>query len=275
MILLRKLFEEIGMKKISTARKAIVCSILGVLVMVVAVYAQKELKTYAVHDENRPRPSVITPADEPGKPPSDAILLFDGKNTSEWICDKDNSPSKWKVENDYMEANKTGGIHTKREFGNCQLHIEWRTPAVVSGTSQGRGNSGIFLMNRYELQVLDSYGNVTYADGQAGAIYGQHPPIVNVCRGPGQWQSYDVSFLRPIFDDKGNCVRKARITEIQNGVVVHNNLEIEGATAHKVKAKYSPHRDKEPISLQDHGNPIAYRNIWIRELPEEPYLIGD
>jgi hypothetical protein len=178
----------------------------------------------------------------------------------------------------YMEVvKKTGDIRTKRAFGNCQLHIEWATPEKVSPKEIGqkRGNSGVFFMGRYELQVLDSYENETYADGQAASIYGQSPPLVNVCREPGQWQSYDVSFLRPIFDKKGECIRPARITVFHNGVVVQNNVEIKGSTAHKKKAKYSPHADKLPLSLQDHNNPMRFRNIWIRELPEQPYLIKD
>jgi len=239
---------------------------------------------YGVHDNNRPRPPVVTPAEQPGQPPSDAIVLFDGRDTSQWEKDRPGGGDiEWKVENGYMEiAKKAGGIRTKKSFGNCQLHIEWAAPAEVNpkATGQSRGNSGVFFMGRYELQILDSYQNETYADGQAASIYGQHPPLVNACRGPGQWQSYDVSFLRPVFapdqvGGKGNCIRKARITVLHNGAIVHNNVEIEGATAHKQKAKYSPHDEKAPISLQDHGNPIRFRNIWIRELPEQPYLIKE
>ncbi|MHC4595353.1 MAG: 3-keto-disaccharide hydrolase, partial [Planctomycetota bacterium] len=178
----------------------------------------------------------------------------------------------------YMEVvKKTGDIRTKRAFGNCQLHIEWATPRKVSPKEIGqkRGNSGVFFMGKYELQILDSYENETYADGQAASIYGQYPPLVNACREPGQWQSYDVSFLRPIFNKKGKCIRPARITVFHNGVVVQNNVEIKGSTAHKKKAKYSPHADKLPLGLQDHNNPMRFRNIWIRELPEQPYLIKD
>jgi hypothetical protein len=178
----------------------------------------------------------------------------------------------------YMEVvKKTGDIRTKKAFGNCQLHIEWATPGKVSTKEIGqkRGNSGVFFMGIYELQILDSYENETYADGQAASIYGQYPPLVNACREPGQWQSYDVSFLRPIFNKKGKCIRPARITVFHNGVVVQNNVEIKGSTAHKKKAKYSPHADKLPLGLQDHNNPMRFRNIWIRELPEQPYLIKD
>jgi hypothetical protein len=220
-------------------------------------------------------PPVIAPADEPANPPSDAIILFDGKDTSQWQSDK-GGRMKWKVENGYMEVNKTGGIRTTKSFGNCQLHIEWASPTPPKGKSQGRGNSGVFFMGRYELQVLDSYtannydDNRTYADGLAASLYGQYPPIVNACRKPGEWQTYDISFLAPKFDKDGKVIRRARITVLHNGIVVQNNVEYWGPSEHKQKnPRYRRHGDKEPISLQDHGDPIKYRNIWIRELPEQ------
>ncbi|MCK4791841.1 MAG: DUF1080 domain-containing protein, partial [Desulfobacteraceae bacterium] len=252
-----------------------VCLLLVALFACVTGYAAKQVVKYDVHDKTHPRPPVITPAGQPGQPPSDAIILFDGNDLSQWRSGK--GEAKWKVEKEdgYMEVNKTGSIRTKKSFGNCQLHIEWATPKIVKGRGQGRGNSGVFFMGIYELQILDSYNNRTYADGQAASIYSQYPPLVNACRGPGQWQSYDVSFVRPIFDGTGKCIRPARITVLHNGVVVHNNVEIKGRTEHKKKAKYRPHSDKGPISLQDHGNPMQFRNIWIRELPEQPYLIAD
>lgn len=266
-----------------TRARGVKIAVCLVLVMVLAAggFAAKEMKKYDVHDPTRPHPPVITPPEQIGQPPSDAIVLFDGKDTSQWVSEKGGGEVKWIVENGYMQvAPKAGGIRTKEMFGNCQLHIEWCTPEGIDPkiTDQKRSNSGVFLMDKYEIQVLDSYTdddyktNHTYADGQAGAIYGQHPPMVNVCRKAGQWQSYDISFLRPLFDAGGNLVRKGRITLLHNGVVVHNNLDIEGATAHKQKAKYSPH-EAGYIHLQDHGNPLRFRNIWIRELPEEPYLI--
>jgi hypothetical protein len=260
--------------------KVIVCLLLA-MVLSVSCLAAMGAGKYEVHDKRRENPTVVKPPMRLGQPPSDAIVLFDGENTSEWISEKDGGKVKWNVENGYMEVvRKTGGIRTKKSFGNCQLHIEWRTPEDIDPaiTDQKRSNSGVFLMDRYELQVLDSYtknnyeDNKTYADGQAAAIYGQHPPIVNACRSPGKWQSYDISFLRPLFDENGKLVRKARITVLHNGVVVHNNLEIEGTTHHKRKAGYKPH-EKGHIRLQDHGNPVRFRNIWIRELPEQPYLI--
>ncbi len=221
-----------------------------------------EEQKWAIHDMNRPVSKVVNPLPVP----SDAIVLFDGKDLSKWVSDKDGSSPKWKIENGYAEAvKKAGGIRTKQAFGDCQLHIEWATPKEVVGPSQGRGNSGVFLMGLYELQVLDCYNNRTYADGMAGSIYGQNPPLVNVCLPPGQWQSYDIIFHHPIFKD-GKLAKPATITVLQNGVLVQDNFAIKGPTAHIKETPYAPHADKLPIMLQEHGNPIRYRNIWIREL---------
>jgi hypothetical protein len=274
------------MKKSIKVIKIVVCLLLVATVLGVSSYAEISVKKYSVHDRERKNPPVINPARRFGQPPSDAIILFGGEepNLSEWESDRGNGEAKWKIIDNYMEVpKKAGGIHTKKEFGNCQLHIEWRTPTGLDPkiTDQNRSNSGVFLMDRYEVQVLDSYTddnyktNRTYADGQAAAIYGQNPPMVNACRPAGRWQSYDISFLRPLFDENGKCIRKARITVFHNGVVVHNNLEIEGTTSHKIKARYGSPHEKGHIGLQDHGNPMCFRNIWIRELPEEPYLIED
>lgn len=267
---------------IAKATERLVYLLLATTVFNLTSYATEGVEKYEVHDKTRKNPAVVAPPAELGQPPADAIILFDGEDTSEWVSDKDPAGKiGWKVENGYMEvARKSGGIHTKRTFGNCQLHVEWCTPEGVdpATTDQKRSNSGVFFMGRYEVQILDSYtenkykDNRTYADGQAAAIYGQNPPMVNVCRKPGQWQTYDICFLMPLFDKDGNVVRKARITVMHNGAVVHNNLEIEGTTSHKKKARYTPH-GKGPIGLQDHGNPIRFRNIWVRELPEQPYLI--
>jgi hypothetical protein len=270
------------MKEESTAMKIFACLPLAALVLVITCYAQTGQQLWPIHSEQRDRPPVVTPPQQLGQPPADAIILFDGKDTSKWVSDKGGS-IKWKVEDGYMQVvKKAGSIRTLEEFGNCQLHIEWWTPPGLGpkATGQERSNSGVFFMGRYELQVLDSYtednykDNRTYADGQAASLYGQYPPLVNACRKPGQWQSYDVSFLRPLFDAGGKCIRPARITVFHNGVVVHNNVDIQGATAHKQKAKYSPH-GKGPLSLQDHGAPVRYRNIWIREMPEQPYTVAD
>lgn len=248
----------------------------GIFVMLLAMLtacsiinpAKKNQHRWAVHDMNRPLPKVVTPAEHPGQPPSDAVILFDGKDLSNWVSEKDGSSAKWKVENGYMEVvKKTGNIRTKQAFGDCQLHVEWASPTKVKGNNQDRGNSGVFLMSHYEVQVLDSYRNRTYADGHAAAIYGQKPPLVNVCRPPGQWQSYDIIFHRPIFKN-GEVVKPATITVLHNGVLVQDHFDIEGKTVWKKRAKYHPHADKMPLMLQDHDHPVRYRNIWLRELPE-------
>jgi len=224
---------------------------------------------WAVHDMERPRPAIVTPARQDGQPPANAVVLFDGTGLSRWVSAKDGGAAKWRVTNGYMEVvKKTGDIRTKRSFGSCRLHIEWATPAAVAGIGQQRGNSGVFLMDNYEVQVLDSYNNITYADGQAASLYGQYPPLVNASRGPGQWQSYDIIFHRPKFAKSGKVVRKGRITVLHNGVVVQDNVQILGPTKHKVRTKYVPHEDRLPIRLQDHGDPVRYRNIWLVELPE-------
>ncbi len=236
-------------------------------------------QSWPVHSMERPNPTPITPGNEVGAAPSDAIVLFDGSDLSKWASTKANEDAAtWKVENGYFEAvPKAGSITTRDSFGSCQLHIEWRTPtaAEMTGkTGQNRGNSGVFLMSTYEIQVLDSYtednykDNKTYADGQAASVYGQNPPLVNACRKPGQWQTYDIVFHRPIFDGNGAVTRPATVTVFQNGVLVQDHFEITGATAHKQEATYHSHPDKLPIQLQDHGQPTRFRNIWIRPLAD-------
>jgi len=225
-----------------------------------------------VHDRNRPHPPVQAPPApsdaEFAKPPSGAVVLFDGTDLSKWQTRKKGKilPAGWKVENGYMEANKTGTIFTKEKFGDCQLHVEWCTPSPGHGFGQHRGNSGVFFCDgRYEVQVLDSYKNKTYADGQAAAVYGQHPPLVNVCRPPGQWQTYDITFEAPRFDGS-KLVRPATITVVHNGVVVQDKWKILGNTFHKRAPKYSPHPPEGTIQLQDHGDPVRFRNVWVRPL---------
>ncbi|MGC1618881.1 MAG: DUF1080 domain-containing protein [Candidatus Acidiferrum sp.] len=226
---------------------------------------------WKIHDLNRPVPPVIDPGSsstqaEPGRPPSDATILFDGKDLSKWQQD-DGSAAKWKIENGYVEVvPKTGELRTKETFGDCQLHVEFREPTPPHGESQERGNSGVFLMGLYEVQVLDSYENKTYADGQASAIYGQYPPQVNAARPPGEWQWYDIVFHGPRFDASGKLLRKARFTVFHNGVLVQDNVEPTGPTAHGERPPYKPTPEKLPLALQDHGNPVRFRNIWIREL---------
>jgi len=203
---------------------------------------------------------------DPGPPPSDATILFDGKDLSQWRGAKPNEPAKWKLGDGFMEVNGTGPISTKQEFGDCQLHVEWATPAEVKGEGQGRGNSGVFLQSRYELQVLDSWNNKTYFHGQAGSIYKEYAPLVNVSRKPGEWQTYDVIYHAPRFDSNGGVEKAATITVLQNGVLVQDNVEIKGHTAHVGVHKYESHPLKQPLMLQDHHNPVRYRNIWIRQL---------
>jgi len=245
--------------------KALMFGICVVLLALVSGYSTTQKHRWAVHDKNRPLPPVVVPAKLPGQPPSDAIILFDGSDLSQWVSTKDSGPAKWKVENGYTEiVKKTGSIRTRRSFGDCQLHIEWATPTQITGSGQDRGNSGVYLMGRYEVQVLDSYNNVTYADGQAAAIYGQNPPMVNACRPPGQWQSFDIIFRRPDF----KSLTPATITVLHNGVLVQDHWVLEGTTVHEERAEYSAHEDKLPLMLQSHHNPVRYRNIWLRELPE-------
>jgi hypothetical protein len=231
----------------------------------------KDLGKWQIHDRSRPHPPVVIPgaaSDQAvvGSAPSDAVILFDGKDLPKWHSEG-NTPAKWKVGNGYFEVvPKSGTLTTNQAFGDCQLHVEWATPNPPHGTDQDRGNSGVFLMGLFEVQVLDSYHSETYADGQAGAIYGQYPPLVNVCRPPGQWQTYDIVFHGPRFDASGKLLRRARMTVVQNGVLIQDNVELTGPTEHKARPPYRPVPEKLPLSLQDHNHPVRYRNIWIREL---------
>lgn len=223
---------------------------------------------WSVHDPERPMPPVVTPgpAGPPVAPPGDAIVLFDGKDLAHWT-DAKGQPARWRVADGHMEVvAKTGSIKTVKVFGDCQLHVEWMAPMPPKGESQARGNSGVFLMDIYEVQVLDGFENKTYADGMTASLYGQFPPAVNACRPPGEWQSYDIVFRRPRFDEKGGLVSPARMTVFHNGVLVHDCRELTGPTAHKARPPYKAHADKLPISLQDHGDPVRFRNIWVREL---------
>jgi len=217
---------------------------------------------WRVHDDARPRPRVVTPGAGAGAP-SDAIVLFDGTSLDAWSSD--GGPAKWALEDGALVVNGTGSIRTRESFGDVQLHLEFATPAEVVSASQGRGNSGVFFLERYEVQVLDSFDNVTYADGQAGALYGQFPPLVNASLPPGQWQTYDIVFRAPVFEE-GRLVRPARATVFHNGVLVQDAQELIGATAHKTVATYVAHAPEAPLMLQDHGNPVRYRNVWIRRL---------
>ena len=225
-------------------------------------------QTWRVHDDGRPLPPVVSPGDGGSLgAPSDAVILFDGTDLSAWKSTSGEGPAEWKVENGYMEvAPGTGNIQTREHFGNCQIHLEWTPPSVIEGHSQGRGNSGIFLMGIYEIQVLDGYQNPTYADGSTGAIYGQHPPLVNACRAPGRWQAFDIVFEASVFEND-TLVRPAYATVVLNGVVLHHHAEILGPTANRQTLPYEPHPPKGPLELQNHRNPVRFRNIWIRPMP--------
>jgi len=211
-------------------------------------------------------PPVVTLGKNNSDPPSDAIVLFNGQNLARWQT-ADSAAAKWKVINGYAEVVAgTGDILTRDKFGDCQLHIEWATPAVPKGEGQERGNSGVFLMGRYEIQVLDSYENKTYYHGQAGSVYKQYAPLVNASRKPGEWQTYDIVFHAPKFDEQGKVVDRARVTVVHNGVLIQDNVEIYGITYNDRPAIYIQHSARESLRLQDHGNPVRYRNIWIRRL---------
>jgi hypothetical protein len=227
-----------------------------------------------VHDPDRPQPPVVTPGkqfSQMADAPSDAISLFNGKDFSMWRGQKDAKKNpegevKWKLQDGYMETTSTGVIWTKDEFGDFQMHLEFATPSEVKGNGQGRGNNGINIHGRYEIQVLDSYQNQTYADGGASAIYGQQPPRVNASRPPGEWQTYDIFFEAPKFDDKGEVKEKAHVTVLHNGVLVHHRQEILGRTNHREIGNSKGAKEKGPIQLYEHGNPVRFRNIWIRPL---------
>ena len=253
-------------------RKLELLFVCAFMLATVPAVCQAQVDTrWKIHDPDRPAPPVTDPGtastqESPGRAPSDAIVIFDGKDLSKW-AHKDGSAAKWKVENGYFEVvPKTGYIYTREAFGDCQLHVEFAEPSPAKGEGQDRGNSGVFLQGLYETQVLDSYQSKTYADGQAGAIYGQYPPLVNASRAPGQWQTYDIVFHGPRFDKDGKLLRPARETVFHNGVLVQDNVELTGPTANGKRPPYSPQPEKLPLALQDHNHPVRYRNIWIREL---------
>jgi len=228
---------------------------------------------WRVHDAERPRPPKVTPGPYvAAAPPSDAIVLFDGKDLSHWMTELRGGklePPRWKVENGYIEiVPRTGRLVTKEKFGDCQLHIEWMIPKDAQGTGQNRGNSGVEFMKRYEIQILEVFENLTYADGMAGAIYGVWPPLVNPARPPGEWNVYDIFFRAPLFEgDK--LVRPAAATVFFNGVLVQDNREWLGATVWRKVGVYTPHDPEEPLSLQDHNQPVRFRNIWIRRIQRQ------
>lgn len=224
-----------------------------------------------VHDPDRPAPAVVTPASQPGAPPSDAIVLFDGKSMDAWKGER----GPWILKNGVMtipSRASSGGennLVSRQAFGDVQLHLEFRSPTPPTKSSQDRGNSGIWFMQRYEVQILDSYRNPTYSDGAVGAVYAWKPPLVNPSRPPGEWQSYDIIFERPRFAADGSVVRPAYVTALLNGVIVQNHQVMLGTTAWRKVGQYQAHPDKAPIQLQDHNSPVSFRNIWVRPLPED------
>lgn len=245
--------------------------VLGLVGFVREAHAQDaaEGRRWKQHEMNRPRPQPVAPVQVnlPVPPPPDAVVLFGGNDLSKWQ-QTNGSAARWKVENGYFEVQPgTGAIRTKEEFGDAQVHVEWASPNPPKGTGQDRGNSGVFLMGRYEVQVLDSHQANTYADGQAGAIYGQYPPLFNATRAPGEWNAYDIFFRRPRFAPNGSVVEPARITVLHNGILVQNNEVIRGLTTWLKSAPYQAHGDQGPIELQDHGHPVRFRNIWVRRIP--------
>lgn len=216
-------------------------------------------------------PKVVTPGtfstvEQAGRPPADAVVLFDGTDLTKWESTKDGSAAKWVVRDGYVEATQTGDIRSKAQFGDCQLHIEWAAPSKVEGESQGRGNSGVFLMGIVEVQVLDCYNNTTYADGYAGSVYGVNPPLANPLRPPGEFQVYDIVFRRPVYRGS-EVLDPGYVTVFLNGVLVQDHTRLEGGTGHMGRSKPGPFPAKGPLVLQDHGNPTRFRNIWYRELP--------
>ena len=226
---------------------------------------------WSIHSTDRPQPRVIKPPSTSWTvaPPSDATVLFAGTDLSRWEKDGGGSAA-WKVADGYMEVvPNAGGIVSRDRFGDVQVHVEWMSPVPAEGEGQERGNSGVFLMGRYEVQVLDSYGNVTYPDGQASAVFGQFPPLVNASRPPGEWQTYDIVFHRPRFDAAGKVTRPARMTVLHNGVLVQDNVVLSGPTAHQRRPPYERHDDRLPLSLQDHGTRVRFRNIWVRDLERD------
>ncbi|MFT6621101.1 MAG: 3-keto-disaccharide hydrolase [Verrucomicrobiia bacterium] len=232
------------------------------------------IKVHETNPQKQPQPPIVTPKPydaDAAKAPADAIALFDGTAASlkNWTTTK-GDPTTWKRVDGSLESGR-GYVQSKGRFGSCQLHIEFATPSVAKGKGQGRGNSGVFLMGQYEIQVLDSYGNTTYPDGQCGALYGRAKPLVNASRKPGEWQTYDITFHRPLFDAKGAVTRRAKFHVIHNGEIIHDNLELSGGTgwqgSHAV-SEYRKHSDTGPLQMQDHGNPVRFRNIWIKELED-------
>jgi len=247
------------------------CPVLGVSALAATsiallAAAPQQAKEWGVHDKDRPQPAMVTPGGH-GKAPSDAVVLFDGKSLDKWTGN--GGTAAWEVKDGYFQVKAgSGNIRTKDGFGSCQIHVEWMVPESCKCEGQHGCNSGLFFMDRYELQILGSNPNKTYVDGMAGAMYGQYPPLVNACNPNGQWNTYDVIFHAPKFKADGTLEKAGTMTVFLNGVLVQDHSEIRGATAHAAKAKYSAHEPKLPIGLQDHGDALCFRNIWLRPLAD-------
>lgn len=247
-------------------------TLLSMFAFPAALIAQRETApapNWPIHALNRPKPAVVHPGGPAiVPPPADAVVLFDGRTLDRWRSATDSTaPAPWRIVDGAMEiVPGSGAIRTAAGFGDAQLHLEWMTPTPVTGSGQDRGNSGVFLMGRYEIQVLDSWENPTYADGQAAAVYGQYPPLVNASLPPASWQSYDIIFRRPRFAPDGSLVEPAHVMVLHNGVLVQPNVTLTGPTGHHERPPYLKHPDRLPLELQDHGSPVRFRNIWIRPL---------
>lgn len=254
------------MNSYSSKRSAAVICILAALLISTSIWRGAAGQKPSPADE----PRVIDPGTA-NRAPSDAIILFDGKDLSQWTG-TDGAAPKWMVKDGAMTVvSRAGNLASKQEFGDIQLHLEWATPTQIEGEGQGRGNSGVFLMGRYEVQILDSYQNKTYVDGQAGAVYKQYAPLVNASRRPGEWQTYDMIFHAPAFDEQGKVTKKARLTLLHNGVLIQDHVELTGPTSLKGgtvadQPPYTKHPPQAPLILQDHRNPMRFRNIWVRRL---------
>jgi len=243
-------------------QKVVFLSLLSLLS--IQVFSQVQMKPEET-EVWEPEPTIVKTGEQ-NSSPSDALVLFDGSDLLQWEDQKGKKP-KWEISNGVLTVVPGKGIiKTRTAFADCQLHIEWRAPAKVKGDGQGRGNSGIFFMGRYEIQVLDSYNNRTYSNGQAGSVYKDYAPLVNACKAPGEWQSYDIVFTAPKFEKDGTLLKEARFTVFHNGVLIHNNVKVAGTTDYIGIHKYTAHEERLALSLQDHGNPVSFRNIWIREL---------
>lgn len=242
--------------------------VVGILSLIATTNAQQSEGDPSLTEVWDPQPTVVTPGSAM-MPPSDAMVLFDGADLSNWQH-LDGKAAQWRVgEGAVTVVAGTGDIQTRQPFGDVQLHIEWRTPAVVEGDGQGRGNSGVFLQKIYEVQVLDSFQNRTYANGQAASVYKQYMPLVNASKKPGEWQVYDIVFVAPRFHDDGSLLNPAYVTVLHNNVLVQNHVELRGPTLYIGESSYAAHPAKQSLLLQDHGNPVSYRNIWIRELADD------